>query len=494
MTTPVIGPDGALFAGLFTTANIWDPCQGSSSIYTLSLLQIAPGGSTTVTPIKVDNNVGDWNYVPSNVIPDGQGGALFAWSFAQGEDAPYQSHITHFSTSGSTDLSVPGVNYGNPYEMVLGENGVAFANNDTTITAFNLNGMTPLWTYQAPAGDWLSIVAATGDGGLMINDSVQGLIALDVNGSPGPATPAPAGAAPWTSGYWLTYGTLPGLASGPLAYLAANAWPALVGPAAEQNRSPKPEVLTYIPFQPGAPGSGYTALQAAKEVNRDFLAVGLDTRANSDAAASRNNFLIDMAELPRGQGKAIAYIGHSLGFPFVVLDGNENPVLNPDGTNQIVPASVGLFFYAPGPMPEAIENRITIVKTPDDSSPDFFYRFGSALSPDPYHDLRMNYIPGAAQVVFIAACYPGEVFQSLWAITKATQGRALIVPSVPAKKVNLVHAVSAWIRFAQDLQRMSASRALNDLNNTYLPSQSDSNGPFLERWKLIGDPNAQIKY
>jgi hypothetical protein len=120
--------------------------------------------------------------------------------------------------------------------------------------------------------------------------------------------------------------------------------------------------------------------------------------------------------------------------------------------------------------------------------------YGTALNPDPNHDLTMAQIPVGGQIVFIGACYPGEVFQALWGIQNGTQGKALIMPNVPDEEVNLVHAVYAWIRFAQDLgQGMTASAALNDLDNNYLPTMSDNNGPFLERWELIGDPNASIK-
>jgi hypothetical protein len=77
--------------------------------------------------------------------------------------------------------------------LVLGENGVAFASGQTTaadgvtqvsqIASFNLTSGTPNWTYQATAGDTLTIVEATYDGGITINDSNTGVIQVDATGS-----------------------------------------------------------------------------------------------------------------------------------------------------------------------------------------------------------------------------------------------------------------------------------------------------------------------
>ena len=66
--------------------------------------------------------------------------------------------------------------------MLLGENGFAFATDLKSVVAFNISGMTPLWSHSSASG--MDIVAATAGGGLTINDSQQGLVSLDPNGNP----------------------------------------------------------------------------------------------------------------------------------------------------------------------------------------------------------------------------------------------------------------------------------------------------------------------
>jgi len=51
------------------------------------------------------------------------------------------------------------------------------------IASFNISSGSPNWTYQAPAGDTLTIVEATGDGGITINDSTAGILPLDTTGN-----------------------------------------------------------------------------------------------------------------------------------------------------------------------------------------------------------------------------------------------------------------------------------------------------------------------
>jgi hypothetical protein len=72
--------------------------------------------------------------------------------------------------------------------MVLGDNGLAYANDGATITAFSLNGMTALWAYQAPANSvGMNIIAASEGGGLVAKTTDQNgndtVIRLDSNGA-----------------------------------------------------------------------------------------------------------------------------------------------------------------------------------------------------------------------------------------------------------------------------------------------------------------------
>jgi hypothetical protein len=76
--------------------------------------------------------------------------------------------------------------------LVLGENGIAFASGKTTaadgvtqvdeIASFNISSGATNWTYQAAAGDELSIVEATAGGGITINDSNTGVFNVNSSG------------------------------------------------------------------------------------------------------------------------------------------------------------------------------------------------------------------------------------------------------------------------------------------------------------------------
>jgi hypothetical protein len=98
-----------------------------------------------------------------------------------------QEHVTDVTSSGSTDISLG--SWGGIDEMVLGDNGLAYANDGATITAFNLNAMTTLWTYEAPAGSvGMNIIASTAGGGLLAKttdqNGVDTVVRLDPNGNP----------------------------------------------------------------------------------------------------------------------------------------------------------------------------------------------------------------------------------------------------------------------------------------------------------------------
>ncbi|MDR3677132.1 MAG: IPT/TIG domain-containing protein [Acidobacteriota bacterium] len=460
MTNQVIGPDGTLFAGMFVSDNIYDPCMEGTfgAVYTLSLLQIGPNGSTTVTPIKVDNNTNDWYYLPLAVIPDGQGGALFAWSFAQGENYPFQGHITDVTSSGSTDVSVPGTIYGTPYEMVLGENGLAFANNGNTITAFNITSGSTAWTYATQ--DALSIVAATGDGGVIINDFVQGLLTLDANGSPGSATPAPSNAEPWTSGEWLVNvnDTLPGMSGGPLAYLAANAWIFPDGSRAGSNSSPRLTTATFIVKAPSTNGqdTNFGSTGAAST----YIGAGLNahTRWFVDTGQSLANIGSFVVQNVSEVNDVVGFIGDS----YIVGCGSQNPYCW---------ASVGLGFtdnwLVRTPDCSASGNAaglcwgIDDVQYPLPCGPNGVQSQGFCYYQTPPSQVgatqvgnncyRFNIFPynkvpiitpallTSAKVIFIAACDTTNFFNGWWNmnLNGVAGGGALVVPDIAAM-ANLV--------------------------------------------------------
>jgi hypothetical protein len=251
LSQPVIGPDGTLFAGIMVGNLLQDNSYDNCKSYTitedqqLSLLQIAPGGSPTVTLFKDDQTQYSGAFPQDQievVIPDGQGGALVGWSISTGGQQ-YQGHVTDVTNSGSSDFSISG----QPYEMVLGENGLAFANNGGTITAFNITTGSSVWTYQAPAGNGLSIVEATHGGGITINDSNAGVIQFDASGSVSSSGGVSflQGAQPLDIGSWISNDPgLPALlwspngANGILTLLAQSVFPMVSGNAQGQHIPP----------------------------------------------------------------------------------------------------------------------------------------------------------------------------------------------------------------------------------------------------------------
>jgi hypothetical protein len=97
-------------------------------------------------------------------------------------------------------FSPQSVNIAQQPDLVLGENGVAFAKGQTTATingigttvdqiaSFNLSSGAPNWTYQAATGNTLSIVAATQGGGLSAkitnSQNIDTVVSLDGFGNP----------------------------------------------------------------------------------------------------------------------------------------------------------------------------------------------------------------------------------------------------------------------------------------------------------------------
>jgi outer membrane protein assembly factor BamB len=115
-------------------------------------------------------------------FPDGEGGALVSWVLTT---SPGTGHVTHVTSSSSTDLSIS--DFGQ--QMVLGDNGTAFANGGTTVTAFNLDTMSTIWTFQRPANAYgMGIIASSAGGGLVLvtadQNNVQTVVRLDANGQP----------------------------------------------------------------------------------------------------------------------------------------------------------------------------------------------------------------------------------------------------------------------------------------------------------------------
>jgi hypothetical protein len=166
-------------------------CATSISRHTkLELLTIQPDGSSSTQQVHAYDfdgsnctpciDPGQANFsIPGDVIPDGLGGVLAAWTENQEQNNitnqfHLSEHIYHVSGSGGaqdTQLSglglVPPNLSADPGEsLVLGENNTAFGVG-LQIVAFDVTSITPIWNtpFLAPKG--ASLVGPTSDGGLL---------------------------------------------------------------------------------------------------------------------------------------------------------------------------------------------------------------------------------------------------------------------------------------------------------------------------------------
>jgi outer membrane protein assembly factor BamB len=96
--------------------------------------------------------------------------------------------LTHVTVSGDCSdmilpLPAPGslelVGSNPQFEIVLGENNLAYVTDTTNLIAFDYSSGQTFWSYSAPNGHTVDIVAASSGGGVTINDSQQGLVPLD---------------------------------------------------------------------------------------------------------------------------------------------------------------------------------------------------------------------------------------------------------------------------------------------------------------------------
>jgi len=170
----------------------------NNNVITSDLLYLYSSPGSTVL---LSSTTQDEALLPGPIIPDGQGGLLATWTISPSNPPvlqyPYQA--------AEVSAGVVGTPYNLPFSpqsvtpfvsptLVLGENGVAFASGTTTATvngtptqvsqvaSFNLSSGAPNWTYQATAGDTLSIIEATAGGGVTVNNSNTGVFNLNSSG------------------------------------------------------------------------------------------------------------------------------------------------------------------------------------------------------------------------------------------------------------------------------------------------------------------------
>ena len=193
VTTPVVGPDGTVSAGF----SFFKDFVGNLT-QTLSVIRVATDGSSTQLPLKtITGSLSSGPFAaPFSVTPTGPGGAaLISWGtqMIADSESTQVNHIMNVSAGGgSKDFIFP--NFMN--EMVIGENGTAYATVGGSVQAFNMNTGASLWTYPSDA-----IVHATHDG-LMISDP-SSLKTVGLNGIATTTFAKPNILTPYRDGFWF---------------------------------------------------------------------------------------------------------------------------------------------------------------------------------------------------------------------------------------------------------------------------------------------------
>jgi hypothetical protein len=180
MGPPMVNSDGTSYVE-YEVRNIGPTGITSDALY---LFQIAPDNSTTTALLS--STTQDEALFPGRIIPDGQGGVLATWTISPSNPPvpqyPYQAVDVISGVVGTPynmPLSPNALSATQP-TLVLGENGTAFATNGTdtnigpVVASFNLTSGSLNWSYQAPAGSTLTMIAATAGNGLVAKTTDQG--------------------------------------------------------------------------------------------------------------------------------------------------------------------------------------------------------------------------------------------------------------------------------------------------------------------------------
>jgi hypothetical protein len=215
---PIVDAEGNTYVLYLQSTETLDPSCEYANAFTdtfsgsVSLLKVAADSTSTIQLVQSYSatNVsayGSGEYTETctgtlpqiqGLIPDGQQGVLMAWSPSPFDYCAYSTppplNIVDSSPQGTNTYQLPATEqgYGQNYPMVLGEGGVAFVAESApysyvgatpSVVSFNVNSGQVLWSYTGSTNGQDSIIAATSDGGIAINDSQLGLIQLDTNGN-----------------------------------------------------------------------------------------------------------------------------------------------------------------------------------------------------------------------------------------------------------------------------------------------------------------------
>ena len=540
ITPPTIDADGSLLT-LTSQSNVVYTTDCSGRVGSLvqlsasySLARVRPDGSYTLTPYYTQTNANilparpappfspypcreefdaQGNFLgcgaagllvqsvvptvePFRPIPDGQGGTLIP-ARIQDPSTPGAAlaHVFHVDSVGMASdivvpLPAPGVqqtilNTGTrAFDLVLGENNVAFASDGINLASFDFTTGQILWTSTAASPKGLQMGAAISGGGLVVNDIVNGLISFGPTGAPtttpGVTIPDPV---PWTSGHWL--GDPPNGAlmfMGPNTNLATSRWPTLDG-AQKGNLSRRLFTATFVPSIPGLAGSPLaTEFGTRKHLADNIPIAKVDNKVHSISIAPPSLATINTFFSENGKPlDAESFLGHAVlardssgnthAVGLVFLDNSllRTPDCTPSG--NLLGVCFDLDVQTPDrpqarPTPPCAAPAVPITSY-DGTTVGCYLTVQPNTSGGTQVQQTTQIILSSADIVFVAACDTGQTFTGWWEMNLNARrgGRALVVPDIaamaalPANQglnvspgaVDIQQGVIAWEALAKSL-------------------------------------------
>jgi hypothetical protein len=225
-------PDGSVAVGVATTQFV----QCNYQTDALYLVIASPNGVVATTQLKTATGyysgtglcqISVDSYGPEEVIPDGSGGLLAAWTAFNAITLAASVHVSHADLAGVVTAEDSIATWPSVMHLTLGEGGVAFLTDSYRVFALDAAGagvrFTSAW---APEGHFYQPVAALWGGGLALRDidtnnypQTQTIARLDASGNLTYDSFDATGLAPNTT--WPTLGMWSGVnASGAYTQIA----------------------------------------------------------------------------------------------------------------------------------------------------------------------------------------------------------------------------------------------------------------------------------
>jgi hypothetical protein len=196
MSPPLVGSDGAVYllASIGQTSDDTECAEGvqtETRTYNESLVLLRNG----VTFQTINTHIGSGTDTIGDLIPDGNGGFLVRYVDSA---IPNALSVAVVNAVGVIKSTLSSLMYGSS-DMILGDNNTALVTDGSTVVAFNSRNLSPLWTYVS-SGGILTFVTATQGGGVLVNDSSNGVVQLDGTGTASAAISTLNGFTPFTLG------------------------------------------------------------------------------------------------------------------------------------------------------------------------------------------------------------------------------------------------------------------------------------------------------